>query len=419
MNTEEKDDLNEYYTYDGKNKVYICNKCKEKEYKKIYKNNGERSEYAYNHKNGCNGPKQKKTNQNSNATINSQIYESIGGLFFNYAKQNDNIKNLNKMSFDEKYIYILNILKNEDISKYYIDYNDVNKDKYEKMKEYILNNIDNNNIIEKKIKTSIILLGYYLKENEKSEINKILWYGENCSEERTTTDVIIIYNNNKEKKISLKEGKSHYLLNSTFIKFINYFNNEDNYNKFNDDLLQCIYSKFLSKKDLKIVCKLLDKNNKKRFTNDKKRIKGILNTNEKTDEKKYQKYYIKKQKKEIEYIKNNFKHMNFKKFLKEQIINPNKDVKLLNLINEKKNKLYKFNEKLENIISFLNSNIENNIEYLFINHKTQVSNFYIIMKFESKTIEIECSLRSDQSINKGHKLAQYNNKFNILKITMY
>jgi hypothetical protein len=354
--------------------------------------------------------------ENKYASSNTQIYESVGGFCFNYAKENNDIDELNNMTFTKREKYCKNLLIPEN-HKYYLGNRAYPLPrKYQNMLDFI--NDKKNKSVSKKIKTSIVLLDLILSKNNEKNIKDVLWYGQNTGEnEKTTADIMIRYENGENEKISLKEGSSYYLLNSTFNRLLSQFHISDNdLDNYYDNVVKLCYD-FLTNEEQSYIRKMLDFRIKVHCTRSmntiKKNIRENINKFENTNSNLYKNKYILKQTLEIKLIENNINNINIEKFIKENIIEKNKNVRLYNL----RKKTWKEEKKTSDNIEYLSKNINDIKNCTFENDSKQKARFFILIHFnDSTTIRVECSLRSDKSKSSGHKLAQYNNKFNIKKV---
>lgn len=366
-------------------------------------------------------------NNNTEAAYATQVYESVGGMIFNYYKASGLLEEKSKLTPSKLYEEIDYMLKNEekyDLNKYYYVNGKVVKNKYETMMDFILLKRGSDSLA-KKLKTTTVLLKYYMDKNNDKSIKKVSWNGQ--SGDKSTTDVIIHYDNNTTDKVSLKEGKTYYLLNSTFNILIDSLSDKELRDKimkkFVNELIEKVYSKVLSKEDSEVVRKVLEKPGTRSLSKQKAVVQEVLDKMEKEQKEKYQTYYEKKIKIEIAMIEELVKTLKkegkmsiLKKFIKKNIVEKNLGVKIVALQYTKNNYNYIEDTKLEEIIEYLSK--ENEIKKVSFENDNDVSTFYIIIEFEDGTkIKVKNTLRSDKAVKLGHKLVQYNNKYNISKIT--
>jgi hypothetical protein len=140
------------------------------------------------------------TNANANASINTQVYESVGGMIFNYINAFDMLNSIKDVGPTELFALIIDFLESTDnLGDYYLIYKSSRKsekEKYNKLMEYISEKKP-----FKKIMTSAILLKYLIDFHfNKQEIKSVLWNGEFTTE--TTADIILILENNYKYEVS-------------------------------------------------------------------------------------------------------------------------------------------------------------------------------------------------------------------------
>lgn len=363
------------------------------------------------------------TNQNKNASINTQIYESVGPLVFNYFLENIEKKNEceNLKDIHKKYIFVKQLILNtNNIENYYFTNNGLSKSKCIKMLEYIYNN--DNKIITGKIKTSIVVLNKLLDEHKKNPIKRVLWDGEGGNEK--TSDIIIKYENNSQTMISLKEGKSFYYVNTTLKNILNRdfdiknFNPNIVYKRFDETIKIYKMLENMTENDLKLIRKLIDYNG--RPIRNRNNIKNKRNIQEKIYKSKNNlKLYYERINIEKEFIKENIKHIFIDSFLKNRLINPNKNVEIWNIKIVKNKREKRTLQILDNsIFNYIDNNLDNINDWEYKETTTR-NNFEIVIKYNNDDeIILNCSIRSDKSKKNGKNLAQYNYKFNICKIIL-
>jgi hypothetical protein len=184
------------------------------------------------------------------AAIDTQIYESLACLIFNYTIKNNLLSKITDTSKENLYNYTIKLLYNEsyiNLVKYYkISGKDIDVEyittKYTKLIDYLKDITPHK---KKKIKVSMVLLKFLVDTHIDKKISKVSWNRQSYKDGKTT-DIIIKFKSGKTEDISLKQGKTYYLLNTTYKQLLLHTSNNKIYENYVSKLIEEYMNKIYS-----------------------------------------------------------------------------------------------------------------------------------------------------------------------------